>query len=103
MRRALGTTVFSGMLGVTAFGVLLTPVFFFAIDWASERTRHAYPALHRVLDWSMALLRLQPLRAAGTWAVGATRPRRVLLHDGQYARRLFRAHHGDVAVGPRKE
>jgi len=28
MRRALGTAVFAGMLGVTAFGLLLTPVFF---------------------------------------------------------------------------
>ncbi|MFO1092797.1 MAG: multidrug efflux RND transporter permease subunit [Planctomycetaceae bacterium] len=75
MRRALGTTVFSGMLGVTAFGVLLTPVFFFAIDWASERTQHAYPVLYRVLEWSLALLRLHPLRAAGTWALSTTRER----------------------------
>ncbi len=28
MRRALGTTVFSGMLGVTLFGLILTPVFY---------------------------------------------------------------------------
>ena len=28
MRRALGVTVFSGMLGVTAFGLLFTPVFY---------------------------------------------------------------------------
>jgi hydrophobe/amphiphile efflux-1 (HAE1) family protein len=28
MRRSLGTTVFSGMLGVTLFGLLLTPVFY---------------------------------------------------------------------------
>jgi len=27
MRRALGTAVFSGMLGVTFFGIFLTPVF----------------------------------------------------------------------------
>ncbi|RUL89050.1 efflux RND transporter permease subunit [Tautonia sociabilis] len=31
MRRALGTAVFSGMLGVTAFGILLTPVFYVVI------------------------------------------------------------------------
>jgi len=29
MRRSLGTAVFSGMLGVTIFGILLTPVFYF--------------------------------------------------------------------------
>jgi multidrug efflux pump len=32
MRRTLGTTVFSGMLGVTLFGIFLTPVFFYVID-----------------------------------------------------------------------
>jgi multidrug efflux pump len=32
MRRTLGTAVFSGMLGVTMFGVVLTPVFFYTID-----------------------------------------------------------------------
>lgn len=32
MRRALGTAVFSGMLGVTVFGVFLTPVFFYVIQ-----------------------------------------------------------------------
>jgi multidrug efflux pump subunit AcrB len=33
MRRTLGTAVFSGMLGVTLFGIFLTPVFFFVIQW----------------------------------------------------------------------
>ena len=33
MRRTLGTAVFSGMLGVTLFGIFLTPVFFVVIDW----------------------------------------------------------------------
>ena len=32
MRRTLGTAVFAGMLGVTLFGLLLTPVFFYLID-----------------------------------------------------------------------
>lgn len=32
MRRTLGIAVFSGMLGVTAFGILLTPVFFGLLD-----------------------------------------------------------------------
>ena len=31
MRRALGTAVFTGMLGVTFFGIFLTPVFFSVI------------------------------------------------------------------------
>jgi multidrug efflux pump subunit AcrB len=37
MRRALGTAVFSGMLGVTAFGIFLTPVFFYTLQRATAR------------------------------------------------------------------
>jgi multidrug efflux pump len=36
MRQRLGTAVFSGMLGVTLFGIFLTPVFFFVIAWFVE-------------------------------------------------------------------
>jgi multidrug efflux pump len=36
MRQRLGIAVFSGMLGVTLFGVFLTPVFFFVIEWFVE-------------------------------------------------------------------
>ncbi|HLN31322.1 MAG TPA: efflux RND transporter permease subunit [Gemmataceae bacterium] len=38
MRRTLGTAVFSGMLGVTLFGIFLTPVFFFVIEWFSDKS-----------------------------------------------------------------
>lgn len=31
MRRTLGTAVFSGMLGVTFFGIFLTPVFYYVV------------------------------------------------------------------------
>src|SRR5204862_7794032 len=31
MRRTLGTAVFAGMLGVTLFGIFLTPVFFYIV------------------------------------------------------------------------
>jgi multidrug efflux pump subunit AcrB len=41
MRRALGVAVFSGMLGVTLFGVLLTPVFFYVIRRIDERRASA--------------------------------------------------------------
>jgi multidrug efflux pump len=37
MRRALGTAVFAGMLGVTLFGIFLTPVFFFVIQWLIDQ------------------------------------------------------------------
>jgi NodT family efflux transporter outer membrane factor (OMF) lipoprotein len=42
MRQALGTSVFSGMLGVTCFGLLLTPVFYVVIRWVIER-KHSPP------------------------------------------------------------
>jgi hypothetical protein len=37
MRVALGTAVFSGMLGVTVFGIFFTPVFYVVIRWLTER------------------------------------------------------------------
>jgi len=39
MRRALGTAVFSGMLGVTFFGIFLTPVFYVVIRTIVERRK----------------------------------------------------------------
>jgi multidrug efflux pump len=39
MRQALGTAVFSGMLGVTFFGIFLTPVFYFVIRWFTDRRK----------------------------------------------------------------
>ncbi|MBI3407841.1 MAG: efflux RND transporter permease subunit [Planctomycetes bacterium] len=37
MRRSLGIAVFSGMIGVTIFGVFLTPVFYYALMWLRRR------------------------------------------------------------------
>jgi multidrug efflux pump subunit AcrB len=37
MRRTLGTAVFAGMLGVTLFGIFLTPVFYSVIQWFIDR------------------------------------------------------------------
>jgi hypothetical protein len=37
MRVALGVAVFSGMLGVTIFGIFFTPVFYVVIRWFTER------------------------------------------------------------------
>jgi multidrug efflux pump subunit AcrB len=36
MRRTLGTAVFAGMLGVTLFGIFLTPVFYYVIQWFND-------------------------------------------------------------------
>lgn len=37
MRQALGIAVFAGMIGVTIFGILLTPVFYYLIQWFADR------------------------------------------------------------------
>jgi multidrug efflux pump len=37
MRRTLGTAVFAGMIGVTVFGLFLTPLFYFVVRWLVER------------------------------------------------------------------
>jgi multidrug efflux pump len=37
MRRTLGVAVFAGMLGVTLFGIFLTPIFYFVIQWFKDR------------------------------------------------------------------
>ncbi len=47
IRRAMGVAVFAGMLGVTLFGLFLTPVFFVLIGKITERfgrREHAVPA-----------------------------------------------------------
>ena len=36
MRQTLGTAVFSGMLGVTLFGIFLTPVFYCVLQGVSD-------------------------------------------------------------------
>jgi hypothetical protein len=41
MRRAMGVAVFSGMIGVTFFGLLLTPVFFTTLRKLSKGKQHA--------------------------------------------------------------
>ena len=43
MRRSLGTAVFSGMLGVTLFGIFLTPVFYYVIQWFGTAAKPAIP------------------------------------------------------------
>src|SRR5262249_42575021 len=37
MQRSLGTAVFSGMIGVTVFGIFLTPVFYYCITAFGDR------------------------------------------------------------------
>jgi hypothetical protein len=43
MRQTLGIAVFSGMLGVTAFGIFFTPVFYSVIRKFTKRKAAAAP------------------------------------------------------------
>ena len=49
MRRTLGTAVFSGMIGVTGFGIFLTPVFYYAIR-RLEGPRVAEPSAEKATE-----------------------------------------------------
>ena len=79
MRRALGTAVFGGMVGVTLFGILLTPVFFAVVDHLGEaRVFH----LHWVKRFNvlvLGLLTLRPFREAA---------RNVKQHPGKVTQRF---------------
>jgi multidrug efflux pump len=57
MRRSLGLAVFSGMLGVTLFGIFLTPVFFYVIQGIGETAFFASPVTQWVgSGWAGAFL-----------------------------------------------
>ena len=43
LRQALGTAVFAGMIGVTAFGLMFTPAFYVICRWLAALGRRARP------------------------------------------------------------
>jgi multidrug efflux pump subunit AcrB len=93
MRKTLGTAVFSGMLGVTIFGIFLTPVFFYVIQglaevplFSSVRARQLGQALYMLAGmstlgvfWVPALVRRRVWRRPST----AAPTRRAVLVDEQ--------------------
>jgi multidrug efflux pump len=52
MRRAMGIAVFSGMLGVTFFGIFLTPVFYALLRKGTEKRRAKSAELRKAIDAS---------------------------------------------------
>ncbi len=98
MRRSLGIAVFSGMLGVTIFGIFLTPVFFYVITRVGETRLFASAAFQRVnsavvgaflggaVGYMLALLELVVL----PWGpiVGATVGVLMIVSLGELKRRL---------------
>ena len=43
LRQTLGTAVFAGMIGVTAFGLIFTPIFYVVCRWLAEKTSRHRP------------------------------------------------------------
>ncbi len=80
MRQTLGIAVFSGMLGVTLFGIFLTPVFFYVSEWFSELWPFNTPAAKHAGRMALNLLTMVALRRqAGRlwhWAVEIAAERR---------------------------
>ncbi|HEX4131942.1 MAG TPA: multidrug efflux RND transporter permease subunit [Pirellulales bacterium] len=72
MRRVLGTAVFSGMLGVTLFGIFLTPVFFFVIDAVAERRLLTSGLVPRLGAIGLDAISLGFVRRGAMYAVGRT-------------------------------
>src|SRR5439155_11314976 len=66
MRRSLGTAVFSGMLGVTLFGIFMTPVFFYVIQGFGETRPFAAPQTRLVVSCTLGVL----LGLAGGYLLG---------------------------------
>jgi multidrug efflux pump len=73
MRQTLGTAVFYGMLGVTLFGIFLTPVFFYVINRLSETHLLAALSLHGARAAAGSLLSRGGRRL---WQLVTPRPRR---------------------------
>jgi hypothetical protein len=63
MRYALGVAVFSGMLGVTLFGIFFTPVFYVVIRWLTARKESAPPP-HGVPEQTEAAERVPGIHGA---------------------------------------
>jgi multidrug efflux pump len=58
MRRTLGTAVFGGMLGVTLFGIFLTPVFYYVIQWVTDmRTKFSQRKRRKDRTWLPEFIR----------------------------------------------
>ncbi len=71
MRRSLGTAVFSGMIGVTLFGIFLTPVFFYVIQGLGETRFFSHPLVRRLILPVIVLIGIAVLSIP---ALGVPRP-----------------------------
>ena len=120
MRRALGTAVFSGMLGVTLFGIFLTPVFFYVIEgfvgdaavllgadaaWSAGCCCTSSASLTLGVPWLLVLVRAPDAASAGVGPTCRSRRRRSTAHGSTAPRprsatwTTIGARHGSDAAG----
>ena len=120
MRRSLGIAVFSGMLGVTVFGIFLTPVFFCShpgarrdrlvlvprsrwaarpcwVDCRAWRPASSFRARRRAASWSMDSAASRGSRRPCCHRIHATvdRPRTAIL-DKRAVRKMMLSSRSDV-------
>jgi hypothetical protein len=114
MRQALGVAVFSGMLGVTLFGIFLTPVFFFVIEWLANSWLFASTAIRRIGAVLLGIFTLGYVWTAVRWAWrrrrGALKPANTLERELADVDRFFgerskheRSSHGDERPSPNEK
>jgi multidrug efflux pump len=63
MRRAMGTAVFSGMIGVTVFGLFLTPIFYVVLMKLGRRKAHSSVSERPRSDDPLTATGLDPAKA----------------------------------------
>jgi multidrug efflux pump len=89
MRKTLGTAVFSGMLGVTLFGIFLTPVFFYVIEGSIEHGPFSWARsrqIGRVLRFVLMVLTLGVFWWPSLIRLGIRRSQRARTHDASLPR-----------------
>jgi multidrug efflux pump subunit AcrB len=72
MRQALGVAVLGGMVGVTLFGIFLTPVFFALVDHLTHSRFATNPWVRAVSDAALYVLRFRFVSPLAAAALAAT-------------------------------
>jgi multidrug efflux pump len=81
MRKTLGTAVFGGMVGVTLFGIVMTPVFFFTIDWLGDTHLLRHRWVQSFVSLTLNLFTLRGVRKLAGSLIQRKAPTRVVAVD----------------------
>jgi hypothetical protein len=96
MRQTLGTAVFSGMLGVTLFGIFLTPVFFYVLGWFGGSKPAPQPPADPGREQGAGPEKTAEARPCHRSVRGTARPRYTRPHSGLA---LDEANPGGILLG----